>query len=249
MAIVELLALLASTSNLVIHNNSEQNQACEKAVRAAAAYLDALAPSSRTSRRLSSSSEFIFTSPTFLPDDVTDKVQRERREFHIPRIERERSVYGTDYEIRLRNMLTQRAVLRNAPSGCNERPSFVPIAVPRPCRNSPAYGTTESRPLLGFTAVDLGYQPGDAVANIVNNRWWFRAARLHQRHPRDYRDERPPRAKKTGPSRSAPSGQMPSPTEDRAGNYWPQNPVPARACRFKSGLRYFLRRNDLRRLL
>ena len=44
--------------------------------------------------------EFIFTSPTFVPDEVTDKVKRERREFHIPKLERERSFYGNNVIIK-----------------------------------------------------------------------------------------------------------------------------------------------------
>ncbi len=34
--------------------------------------------------------EFIFTSPTFVPHEVTDKIKKERREFFIPKLERER---------------------------------------------------------------------------------------------------------------------------------------------------------------
>ena len=45
---------------------------------------------------------FIFTSPTF----VTEKAKKERREFYIPRMTRERSLYGTEFEIKLRNELT-----------------------------------------------------------------------------------------------------------------------------------------------
>ena len=41
--------------------------------------------------------EFIFTSPTFVPDEVTDKVKRERREFLIPKLERERNLYGGEF--------------------------------------------------------------------------------------------------------------------------------------------------------
>ncbi len=29
--------------------------------------------------------EFIFTAPAFVPNQVTDKVRKERREFHIPK--------------------------------------------------------------------------------------------------------------------------------------------------------------------
>jgi len=54
--------------------------------------------------------EFLFTSPTFVPSDVTDKFRKERREFHIPRAERERSFYGTEFEIQLKNKLTPKAI-------------------------------------------------------------------------------------------------------------------------------------------
>ena len=38
---------------------------------------------------------FIFTSPTF----VAEKTKKEKREFYIPRLNRERSLYGTEFEI------------------------------------------------------------------------------------------------------------------------------------------------------
>ena len=50
--------------------------------------------------------QFIFTSPTF----VTEKFPKEKREFYIPRLHRERSLYGTEFEIKLRNELTQKAI-------------------------------------------------------------------------------------------------------------------------------------------
>lgn len=48
---------------------------------------------------------FIFTSPTF----TTEKAKKERREFYIPRLNRERSLYGTEFEVKLRNEMTQKA--------------------------------------------------------------------------------------------------------------------------------------------
>ena len=45
---------------------------------------------------------FIFTSPTF----VTEKAEKQKREFYIPRLSRERSLYGTEFEIKLRNEMT-----------------------------------------------------------------------------------------------------------------------------------------------
>lgn len=50
---------------------------------------------------------FIFTSPTFLQE----KAPKEK-EFYIPRLNRERSLYGTEFEVKLRNELTQKAIAR-----------------------------------------------------------------------------------------------------------------------------------------
>ncbi len=57
--------------------------------------------------------EFVFTSPTFVPAEVTDKIRKERREFHIPKLERERDFYGSEFEIQLKNKLTQRATSKS----------------------------------------------------------------------------------------------------------------------------------------
>ena len=52
--------------------------------------------------------EFIFTSPTF----ITEKTPKAKREFYIPRLSRERSLYGTEFEVKLRNELTQKAIAK-----------------------------------------------------------------------------------------------------------------------------------------
>ena len=51
---------------------------------------------------------FLFTSPTF----VMEKTTKEKREFYIPRLTRERSLYGTEFEVKLRNELSQKAIAR-----------------------------------------------------------------------------------------------------------------------------------------
>jgi hypothetical protein len=56
--------------------------------------------------------QFIFTSPTFIPGEATDRLKKEHREFHIPKLERERSLYGSEFEVRLRNELTQKAIAK-----------------------------------------------------------------------------------------------------------------------------------------
>ena len=49
--------------------------------------------------------EFIFTKPTFVPDEVTDNLRKEKREFFIPKVNRERSLYGSEFEIQLSDQL------------------------------------------------------------------------------------------------------------------------------------------------
>ena len=52
--------------------------------------------------------KFIFTSPTF----IKEKIPKEKREFYIPRLNREKSLYGTEFEVRLRNELSQKAIAK-----------------------------------------------------------------------------------------------------------------------------------------
>src|SRR5437879_2338004 len=68
--------------------------------------------------------EFIFTTPTFVPNEVTDKFRKERREFHIPKLERERNFYGSEFEIRLKNKLTQRAIAKECADWMRRKTTF-----------------------------------------------------------------------------------------------------------------------------
>ena len=116
--------------------------------------------------------EFIFTSPTFVPNEVTDKIKKERREFHIPKAERERSFYGSDFEIQLKNKLTQRAIAKECADWMRRKAIFRSNRGKAPMQQFACVQGNESDavylPLHGFTAVDLGYQQGDAVSNLVN---------------------------------------------------------------------------------
>jgi hypothetical protein len=68
--------------------------------------------------------EFIFTAPTFVPNEVADKLKKERREFFIPKANRERSLYGSEFEIQLRNKLTQRAIARECAEWIRRKARF-----------------------------------------------------------------------------------------------------------------------------
>ena len=116
--------------------------------------------------------EFIFTSPTFVPDEVTDSGRKVRREFHIPKAERERSFYGSEFEIQLKNKLTQRAIARECANWMRRKAIFRSNRNKAPMQQFACVdsGNMDAvyQPLHGFTAVDLGYQQGDAVSNFVN---------------------------------------------------------------------------------
>ena len=116
--------------------------------------------------------EFIFTSPTFVPSEVTDKLRKERREFHIPKLERERSIYGTDFEIRLKNELTQKAIAQECANWIRKKAKFKSN---KSDAKMPLFACIKDRDketiyqsLHGFTAVDLGYERGDAISNLVS---------------------------------------------------------------------------------
>ena len=129
--------------------------------------------------------QFIFTSPTFVPAEATDKVKKERREFHIPKLERERSLYGSEFEIRLKNELTQRAIAKECAEWMRRRATFRSNRGRAPMQQfacvSNAGADAVYMPLHAFTAVDLGYQQGNAVSNLVNkiDQQPFTATYLH----------------------------------------------------------------------
>ena len=63
---------------------------------------------------------FIFTSPTF----VTEKAKKQKREFYIPRFNREQSLYGTEFEIKLRNEMTQKAIAKECADWIRRKATF-----------------------------------------------------------------------------------------------------------------------------
>ena len=115
--------------------------------------------------------EFIFTSPTFVPDETVDKIKKEHRKFHIPKADLERSFYGSEFEIQLKNKLTQRAIAKECAEWIKRKAQFKSNSGKSPMQQ---FACVENDirpsvylPLQGFTAVDLGYEQGDAISNII----------------------------------------------------------------------------------
>ncbi|MGW9558011.1 helicase-related protein [Nocardiopsis sp. NPDC055551] len=112
--------------------------------------------------------EFIFTSPSFATEKVTDRLRKERREFFIPPGYAESSLYGSEFEIRLRNKLTQRAIARECADWVRERVKFRSNANGNPMQPLAAVDDAAVYfPIQGFTTTDLGYESGPAVSNVV----------------------------------------------------------------------------------
>ena len=100
---------------------------------------------------------FIFTSPTF----VTEKTPKAQREFYIPRLSRERSIYGTEFEIRLRNELTQKAIAKECAEWIKKKVIFKSNATQEQMMGFMTVDESSYMPINGFTTVDLGCERGN----------------------------------------------------------------------------------------
>lgn len=111
--------------------------------------------------------EFIFTDPAFMPDQAAGKASRQRREFFILG-GAERSLAGTEFEIRLRNKLTQRAIARECADWVRRKVRFRSNANGKQMQQ---FAVVDDRvayaPLQGFSTTDLGYERGNAVSSFV----------------------------------------------------------------------------------
>lgn len=100
---------------------------------------------------------FIFTSPTF----ITDKPKREKREFYIPRLNRERSLYGTEFEVRLRNELTQKAIAKECADWIRKKVTFRSNVTSEHMMGFINVDGISYSGINGFTTVELGCERGN----------------------------------------------------------------------------------------
>ncbi|MCW3038300.1 MAG: helicase, partial [Solirubrobacterales bacterium] len=114
--------------------------------------------------------EFIFTAPSFVTSKATDKLRKERREFFIPQAKGgESSLHGSEFEIRLRNKLTQRAIAKECADWVRRKAIFRSNSTGNPMQQFAVVDDKAAyMPLQGFTTADLGYERGNAVSNMVH---------------------------------------------------------------------------------
>ena len=110
---------------------------------------------------------FIFTSDAF----TASRPKKEKREFYIPRLNREQCLFGTQFEIKLRNELTQKAVATECADWIRRKArfksfndsgqmnSFLEIRKPS---DDVAY-----LPFDEFTTVKLGTERGDSSFSMT----------------------------------------------------------------------------------
>lgn len=130
---------------LTIHKNS-------KISVAAASFLMYAYKDSKKQLKDIEAIHFIFTSPTF----ITEKTPKSQREFYIPRISSEQSLYGTEFEVRLRNELTQKAIAKECADWIRRKATFK--------------SNITQEQMQGFITVDQStYMPINGFTNDIDN--------------------------------------------------------------------------------
>jgi len=110
---------------------------------------------------------FIFTSPTF----IKERELKEKREFYIPQLNRERSLYGTEFEIKLRNELSQKAIAKECAEWIREKVKFKSNTTNEQMGGFVNVVGEEQLtyfPINGFTTTDLGSERGNNLVNFVS---------------------------------------------------------------------------------
>jgi hypothetical protein len=120
---------------------------------------------------------FIFTSPTF----IKEKTPKSSREFYIPRLTRERSLYGTEFEIKLRNEMTQKAIAKECADWIRKKATFKSNVTGEQMMGFMTVDESTYMPINGFTTVDLGcergnnaYYPVQKTESYENGKYFLR---------------------------------------------------------------------------
>ena len=115
--------------------------------------------------------QFIFPNPTFVQQGVKDNIKKETREYYIPKRLRENSLYGTEFEIRLRNQLTQKVIAKECAAWVRDKVQFKSNITEGGLQNFIYVENTDKKaiyfPITGFTSVDLGYEKNNMFYQAI----------------------------------------------------------------------------------
>lgn len=111
---------------------------------------------------------FIFTAPTF----IKETTEKQKREFYIPRLNRENSLYGTEFELKLRNEMNQKAIAKECAEWIKRKATFKSNITGENMTGfvnvTNSNSATTYMPINGFTTVDIGCERGNNTYNMVN---------------------------------------------------------------------------------
>ncbi|MDU3602676.1 MAG: helicase-related protein [Veillonella sp.] len=111
---------------------------------------------------------FIFTAPTF----IKEKTEKQKREFYIPRLNRENSLYGTEFELKLRNEMNQKAIAKECADWIKRKATFKSNITGENMTGfvnvTNSNSATTYMPINGFTTIDIGCERGNNSYNMVN---------------------------------------------------------------------------------
>ena len=111
---------------------------------------------------------FIFTAPTF----IKEKTEKQKREFYIPRLNRENSLYGTEFELKLRNEMNQKAIAKECADWIKRKATYKSNITGENMTGfvnvTNSNSATTYMPINGFTTVDIGCERGNNTYNMIN---------------------------------------------------------------------------------
>ena len=162
------MKLIDNVNQTLREDLSEEMKSGSKVSIAAACF--SIYAFSELKKELSSVKElrFIFTSPTF----IKERAAKEKREFYIPRQERERNLYGSEFEVKLRNEMNQKAIAKECAEWIRNKAVFKTNVTHENMMGFMNVDDKSYMPVNGFTTVDL------TVSMVIMPTTWYRNLNL-----------------------------------------------------------------------
>ena len=107
---------------------------------------------------------FIFTNPTFLKQE---KANKQERKFEIDNYAREKSVVGSEFEIKLKNKLNGKAIAKECADWIREKVTFISNITNENMMGFINLDEKSYMPVNGFTTVELGCERGNNAYMMI----------------------------------------------------------------------------------
>ena len=112
-----------------------------------------------------------FSSPTFIEEKIADKIKKESREFYIPHEVRENLLYGTPFELKLKNKLTQKAIAKECAEWIKKKVKFksniTNSSMPNFITINKENEAITYMPVNTFTTSELGYEKDNSIFQAI----------------------------------------------------------------------------------